>query len=186
MAHVALLQKYEKAPAEVEVVKKGNEDAAFWTLWGLSADSEPKYKVNPEWDSWFADIEVAEKTRPKEKPMVYTMGKTKLAVVKEDEELQKLREAKPRLYTYPNATEFVTVFDYEDLAEGSMICLCVKNKSKIYMWKGIDFEGPTEDEISKFVAQVKENCWSDESGVSVEQSLQTQESQSASFLEYFD
>ena len=99
-AHVSLLQKHEKAPAEVEQVRQGKENAAFWALWGLTADPEVKYKVNNDWDTWFADVELAEKSRPKDRPMVYSMGKAKTTTGKEDEELLKLREMKPRLYTY--------------------------------------------------------------------------------------
>jgi hypothetical protein len=141
---IGLLQQYEKAPSDVEYIKQGAESKDFWLLWNLKQDPEIKYQQNSDWDSLFADVELAEKNKPNEKPLVYTMNKSKLAPSSEDEELQKLREQKPRLYTYPNASEYATVFDFEDLTERSLICLCVKTKSKIYVWKGIDFEGNSE------------------------------------------
>jgi len=184
-AHIALLRQYEKAPSEQEIIRQGKETPAFWEIFGLTTEPELKWKINSDWDNWFADVEVTEKTRPKEKPLVYSMGKTKLVTVKEDEDLIKMREAKPRLYTYPNPSEFVTVFDFEDLTEGSLICLCVKSRGKLYVWRGIDFEG-SEDEINKFANSVKENCWAGEPNTNVEISYQAQKGQSESFLEYFD
>ncbi len=142
-AHVALIQKHEKAPIEVQEIRQGKEPAEFWAEWGLSAPPEPGCKVAPECDFWFADIEAAEKARPKDRPAVYTMGKSKAGTnEKDEEELAKMREMKPRLYTYPKGGEFSTVFDFEDLNENSLICLCDRGKHKLYVWKGIDFEGP--------------------------------------------
>lgn len=93
------MQKYEKAPSEVEIVRQGSEPKEFWSCWNLKAEPELKYQQNSDWDLWFADVELAEKNKPNEKPMVYTMNKSKQAGNGEDEELQKLREQKPRLYT---------------------------------------------------------------------------------------
>lgn len=169
----------------MERISQGKETPEFWALWGLSSEPELKYRVNPDWDFWFADVETAEKTRPKDgRPLVYTIGRTKQMAAKEDEELQRMRELKPRLYTYPKGQEFSTVFDFEDLTENSLICLCDKGKHRLYVWKGIDFES-AEEVVNKFVGEVKAHCWT-AAEHPVEQIEQTQESQSDSFLEYFD
>lgn len=182
-SYIALLQKYEKAPATHEVVYQNKEDPFFWSLWGLSSAPEPRYRVNPQWDYWFEDAKKAEETRPKERPAVYTMGRCLETNEREEEDLKKLREMKPRLYTYPNVEEFTTVFEFEDLAEESVVCLCIKSAKKQYIWRGIDFKG-SEEEVKKYAEEVKENCWQGEGEVI--QNFQTQESPSPSFLEYFD
>lgn len=97
--HAGYLQKYEKASNDIEYIKQGAEPSDFWLLWNLKSEPEVKYQQNSDWDVWFEDVEVAEKNKPNEKPLVYTMNKTKLAPSGDDEELQKLREQKPRLYT---------------------------------------------------------------------------------------
>ena len=33
---------------------------------------------------------------------------------------------KPKLYTYPNWNESITVFDFEDLQEDGLLILCVR------------------------------------------------------------
>eukprot|EP00831_Metopus_contortus_P057867 TRINITY_DN50177_c0_g1_i3.p3 TRINITY_DN50177_c0_g1~~TRINITY_DN50177_c0_g1_i3.p3 ORF type:complete len:103 (-),score=25.15 TRINITY_DN50177_c0_g1_i3:176-484(-) len=86
----------------------------------------------------------------------------------EEEEFIKLREMKPRLYTYPDSKEFSTVFEFEDLSEDGLFCLCVKAKSKIYIYTGIDFS-ESEDEKKEFINAVTLHCWGKTEGV--EQSL---------------
>ena len=112
------------------------------------------------------------------------MGITRGQPDNQDEELKRFRESKPRLYTYPNTKEFATVFEFEDLAEESLVCLCVKPKRKQYIWSGIDFN-KEESEVSKFANEVKKSCWGDDSE-GILQNYLTQESPSDSFLEYFD
>jgi len=182
-SHIALLQKYEKASSTYEVIHQDKEDLLFWNLWGLSSPPETKYKVNPEWDDWFEDVKKAE-ARPKEHPAVYTLGRCQATIDEEEEELKRQREMKPRLYTYPDAEEFATVFEYDDLQGDSLICLCIKPVNKQYIWSGIDFEGG-EEEVKKYAEEVKRHCWKDNSS-GVVQNFQTQEGPSSSFLEYFD
>ena len=83
-AHVSLLQKHEKAPAEVS--RSGKEGRR--SILGDSQRSRSEDKVNNGWDTWFADVELAEK---KAEGQTYGLlhGKSKSATGKEDEELLK-------------------------------------------------------------------------------------------------
>ena len=54
--------------------------------------------------------------------------------------------SKPKLYTFPNWNESMTVFDFEDLQEEALLVLCVKpqinvpghehDQHKVFIWKG--------------------------------------------------
>ena len=150
--HVTLLQTHEHASSTVEHVKQGEERKEFWQLWGLSGEPETKYRRHNDWDCWFADVEMAEKNKQLEKPMVYSMHKSQLTARAQDEELAQLRALKPRLYTYsldsfasyPNTMEYVTVFEYDDLAESTLVCLCVKSTDTIYLWRSPSFQASEE------------------------------------------
>ena len=98
--YLSLLQQNEKASTtNVTQVKQGSEPEEFWKLWNVEIESTEKYKKNPDYDSWFIDIEDAEQKLVLEKPLVYSMDKKKMMQGGEDEE-KKMREMKPRLYTY--------------------------------------------------------------------------------------
>ena len=73
---------------------------------------------------------------------------------------------------------------FAHLEENALLLLCVKNKSKLYIWRGIDFED-NKIIIEEFKKNVINNCWGNSQNP-IDVCYLTQESESESFLDYFD
>jgi hypothetical protein len=82
------------------------------------------------------------------------------------------QKMKPRLYHYPNWSESVTVFDYEDLVVDAFLVLCVRaqigvpghehDQHKVFVWRGPEFEEEDSEgliESGEFVEKVMEQYW---------------------------
>ena len=102
----------------------------------------------------------------KQKPVVNQMEDYRDMVAQE-------QQMKPKLFTFPNWNESMTVFDFEDLQDDTLLVLCVKpqinepghehDQHKVFIWRGSDFD---EDEanqevtnIQEFVDRVMESYW---------------------------
>lgn len=106
------------------------------------------------------------------------------------------QELKPRLFTFPNWNESVTVFDVDDLQEDALLVLCVKpqlnvpghehDQHKVFIWRGSQFD---EDEanqevasIQEFVDRVMESYWgcknpSDQFNIAIQNEVSGDESE---------
>ena len=76
---------------------------------------------------------------------------------------------KPRLYTYPDVTQSVAVFDDEELVPNQLLVLCVRAnpdkdilKNSLYIWTGEEFESSSEMTPKQFVEQVAIHYWGED------------------------
>mmetsp|Transcript_1943 Transcript_1943/g.3364 ORF Transcript_1943/g.3364 Transcript_1943/m.3364 type:complete len:165 (+) Transcript_1943:2675-3169(+) len=112
------------------------------------------YTMVQEWNLILIDLENNEFV--KQAPLVHQMQDYR-DIVQEEHKM------KPKLYSYPNWNESMTVFDFEDLQEDAMLVLCVRaqigvaghehDQHKVFIWKGNEFD---EEEASNEVIAVNE------------------------------
>lgn len=96
------------------------------------------------------------------------------------DEVDEESKFKPRMFTYPDFKVSSTVFDYDDLADDSMIVLCVRENPNdeerakshyLFIWTGEYFENNQDmGAISKdeFIEKVKEQYWGNTKGIDIE------------------
>lgn len=80
---------------------------------------------------------------------------------------------KPKLYTYPNWNESMTVFDFEDLQADSLLVICIRaqigvpghehDQHKVFVWRGNEFDEEEANNevinVHEFVQKVMDQYW---------------------------
>ena len=83
------------------------------------------------------------------------------------------QKLKPKLFSYPNWNESITVFDFGDLQEDALLILCVRaqhnvpghelDNHKVYIWRGSEFDDEEANNevigIQEFTNRVLEQYW---------------------------
>lgn len=119
--YAQILQQNEKANAKIVHVEQGNEDNQFWSLFFKNQQKPPAnqlYGKIGEWNSFMIDLGTCENFVKAQPAVIQTMQYR--------DDVAEEQKLKPKLFSYPNWNESITVFDFEDLQEDALLILCVR------------------------------------------------------------
>ena len=162
-AHLANLVEFEGASEAIHI-KENQEPQEFFELWSTEVPS-PHSGENSVWDSYFPDLSSVEDQEPQSLtpdtvPEEHFVGK------------------KPKIFIYPEL-EGIGVFDDDDLAEESVICLCTVDSCIV--WRG-ELSRASEEDIKAWAAKVSTQY---HEGSSIEISYEHSGDESDEFMSYF-